>query len=552
MNALLTLHRRGIALTLLLLTVTLLAGTALLGLAGHFLTAAALAGVGALGFNLFGPSAGIRGLTFVRILSRYGEKLIGHDVTLRIGRDLRLDFFRRALPLAPLGLGRLRTGHLLSQLVADIERVEGGLVRAFGPLLALGVLVLIACTLAACASPAVGVVLLLACVLLAGVLPWLTTRGAQAQERRREQARATLRADVLDAVQGATDLAALQAQDSWFARIDTASQQLAASERQRKQRLALGTLAHGWVTALTLAGVLGLLLAAASAGSLSAPAAAGLFFMTVATLEACAGASLAWRELQAARGAWQRLDATVAARPAVVDPGLPIAMPAHAALDLRAVTFRWSDAQPLVLDRIDLPIAPGQRVSITGDSGGGKSSLLALLLRLRDPDAGTVRYNGTDLRDFAQADWHRQVAWLPQDAPVFAGSVRDNLLLGDADADDVRLWQVLAQVRLEGLVRGLPGQLDAWIGEHGRTLSAGQARRVALARALLRDAPLLVLDEPTEGLDVDTAQALLGDLAAATAGRTVIVITHDTLPAGWADASWRLVDGALHPDDHGH
>jgi ATP-binding cassette subfamily C protein CydC len=123
--------------------------------------------------------------------------------------------------------------------------------------------------------------------------------------------------------------------------------------------------------------------------------------------------------------------------------------------------------------------------------------------------------------------------------------VRDNLLLGDARADNARLWQVLAQVRLDGLVRGLPGQLDAWVGEHGRTLSAGQARRIALARALLRDAPILLLDEPTEGLDVDTAQSLLADLADATQGRTVIVITHDALPDHWAHMRWNLADGQL-------
>ncbi|WDS37989.1 thiol reductant ABC exporter subunit CydC [Pseudoxanthomonas sp.] len=547
MNALLTVHRRGIALTLLLLTVTLLAGTALLGLAGHFLTAAALAGVGALGFNLFGPSAGIRGLTFVRILSRYGEKLIGHDVTLRIGRDLRLDFFRRALPLAPLGLGKLRTGDLLSQLVSDIERVEGGLVRAVGPLFALALLSLIACAVAAFALPSVGLTLLMACVLLAGLLPWLTTRGAPAQEQAREQARATLRADVLDAVQGATDLAALHAGDTWFARIETASRQLADSERQRKRRLAIGTLAHGVVTAATLASVLGLLLEAAASNTLTTPAAAGLFFMTVATLEACAGASLAWRELQAARGASRRLDATVSAPPAVADPVAPIDVPTHALLELQDVGFHWDGTRQQVLDGVNLHIAPGQRIAISGDSGAGKSSLLALLLRLCDPDAGQLRYDGIDVRRFAQADWHRQIAWLPQEAPVFAGSIRDNLLLGDAHADDAALWQVLAQVRLDDLVRDLPAQLDAWIGEHGRTLSAGQARRIALARALLRDVPILILDEPTEGLDVDTAQALLTDLAHASAGRSVILISHDVLPPGIVDQHYLLLDGRLRP-----
>lgn len=538
-------HRRGIALSLGLLLLTLLAGTGLLGLAGHFLTAAALAGSGALGFNLFGPSAGIRALTFVRILSRYGEKLFGHDVTLRIARDLRLQFFRRALPLAPLGLGRFRTGDLLARLVADIERVDGLLVRAFGPLLALAVLALLACVVAAFALPAAGALLLVAASALVAGVPWLSARGARLQEHRRAEARAALRADVLDAVEGATDLSAMQADGAWIERVDTASAALAGCERQRKQRLALGTLAHGGIAAVTVTAMLWLLLEAAHRGTLSAPAAAGLFFMTVALLEACAGAALAWRELQAGLASSRRLREVVAATPAVVDPAMPTPVPTHSMLEFDAIGFHWPQDPRLVLDRLQLRIASGQRVAIRGDSGAGKSSLLALTLRLCDPQYGQVRYGGTDLRDFAQADWHRQIAWLPQEAPVFAGSVRDNLRMGDPQADDARLWAALAQVRMDAAIRALPGGLGAWIGEHGRSLSAGQARRIALARALLRASPILLLDEPTEGLDTDTAADLLRDIASASAGRSVLLISHDELPPGTVHAQYRLVAGRL-------
>ncbi|MFT4198444.1 MAG: thiol reductant ABC exporter subunit CydC [Pseudoxanthomonas sp.] len=547
MNAVLAAHRRGIALTLALLTLTVLAGTALLGLAGHFLTAAALAGAGALGFNLFGPSAGIRGLTLVRILSRYAEKLAGHDTLLRIGRDLRLDFFRRALPLAPLKLSGHRLGDLLARLVSDIERVEGLLVRALGPLIALALLCVIACVLVLIAAPATGLALLAACALLGGLLPWLAAHGSRAQERLRAEARARLRSVSVEMVEGATDLAALDAQGQWRERFAQASAALAAAERRRKRRLALAGFAYGAVNAAAIVAVLALLLRAHALGQLSAAAAAGLFFVCMAVFEACAGAALAWRELQAGLAARQRLEEVLAPLPPVADPPTPAPVPAQGVLELQDLGYAWPGAPAPVLQGLALRLEPGRRIAIAGDSGAGKSSLLALLLRLADPAAGAIRFAGTDLRAFAQADWQRRIAWLPQDAPVFAGSMRENLAMGDPQADDARLWAALAQVRLEQVVRALRGGLDAWIGEGGRTLSDGQARRLALARALLRDAPLLLLDEPTEGLDVDTAQALLRDLATAAAGRSVILVSHDRLPDGVVDARYVLAEGRLRP-----
>jgi ATP-binding cassette subfamily C protein CydC len=167
---------------------------------------------------------------------------------------------------------------------------------------------------------------------------------------------------------------------------------------------------------------------------------------------------------------------------------------------------------------------------------------------LCDPQGGTVSYGGIDLREFAQDEWHGRIAWLPQEAPVFAGSVRDNLRMGAPEADDARVWAALAQVKMETAIRGLPDGLDAWIGENGATLSSGQSRRIALARALLREAPLLLLDEPTEGLDTDTANELLRDLATASGSRSVLMVSHDELPEGVAHTRYRLIDGTLQRD----
>jgi ATP-binding cassette subfamily C protein CydC len=536
-------HRPRIALTVVLLLLTLLAGTALLGVSGHFLTAAALAGSAAIGFNFFGPSAGIRALTFVRILSRYGEKLLGHDVTLRIARDLRAWFFRRALPLAPLGLGRFRIGELMARLMADIDAVDGLLVRAIGPLLAVSSLCVLTALVATAVLPFAGLVLLLALTLIAALAPWRVARSVTALEDERAQARTRLRAAVQEGVEGQQDLVAMDATAAWLAALDDRSRDVARWEERRKQRLGLATLAHAVVTALTLPTMLWVLLSAVHEERIGAAAAGGLFFMTVAVLEACAAVAPAWQAWREATVAAQRLQ-DVVDYPAVDGNTTASHTPAaRGALTLQDIVFAWPGTTHRLLDGARLHVEPGERVLVAGDSGEGKSSLLALVLGLSTPQHGIVSFAGDDLRTLDATQWHARIAWLPQDAPVFSGSVRENLRLGDPEADDARLWQMLTQVKLDARFRDTG--LDTWVGENGATLSAGESRRLALARALLRDAPLLLLDEPTEGLDQDTADALMRDVAEVSRERSVLIISHAVLPEGVVDTRYRLRDGKL-------
>ncbi|AEO42605.1 ABC transporter permease and ATP-binding protein [Xanthomonas euvesicatoria pv. citrumelo F1] len=540
------LHAWRLLLSAVLVLVTMLAGVGLLGLSGSFLTAAALAGVAGMGagFNFFSPSAGIRALTFARIVSRYGEKLIGHDATLRIARDLRVWFFRRALPLAPGRLSATRTGDLLARLMSDIGEVDGLSVRALAPLAALLGIWLGGVAAAALIYLPAACLLLVLGVLIGGLVPWQVARGGAQREQLRAQQRTALRTQAFEGLEGAADLAAVDAQGAWLQRSDAAAAAVTGGDRIQRRRLITGNLLHALCGGLGLASMLWLALGAAERGLIAAELAAGLVFLTMALLEVWAGAGLALQALQSARVAARRLQAIVDQAPSVSDPAHAIDVPRTGTLQLQQVSFAWPGSVRPVLHALDLTLAPGERIAISGDSGSGKSTVLALLLRLWDPQAGQLRYAGIDLRHLAQAQWHQRIAWLPQNAPVFAGSVRDNLLIGDAAADDAALWQVLQQVRLGAWASANDG-LDTWVGENGATLSAGQARRLALARALLRDAPILLLDEPTDGLDVDTAHALLVDLAAALGERSLVMITHDALPPGVVQRHYRMREGTL-------
>jgi ATP-binding cassette, subfamily C, bacterial CydC len=236
--------------------------------------------------------------------------------------------------------------------------------------------------------------------------------------------------------------------------------------------------------------------------------------------------------------------------PDMQDPAVPRPLPHSGALELDGVGFaypaRAAGDSVRVLKDINLRIEPGERVAILGPSGAGKSTLLHLILRLEDPQAGQVRFGGCDARECAQADWHRRIVLLSQDSPLFLGTLRTNLLIGNPDADDGALWQALDAARLGDFVRGLPDGLDTWAGETGSQLSAGQARRLCLARALLAPAAVIVLDEPTAGLDGAAEAAFFADLEHAVRGRTVVLATHAALPEGAVHRCHVLRNGRLH------
>lgn len=536
-------QRGRILAAVALLLATLLAGTALLALAGGFITACALAAGTASGFNFFSPSAGIRALTFARIASRYFEKLVGHDATLRIARDLRTWFFRRALPLAPARLGRLRTGALMARLMDDIARVDGRLVRASGPLLAMAGLGLLGVAWAGWILPEAGAVLAGAALAIGSGSAWPLLRRGQVRELRDAGLQARLRIRVHEGIEGAADLAAMDAQPLWAGRIEAASMRLAEAGIRRQRRLSAAGLVHALCGTATLLTVVALAMQAAHAERITATEAAALCFATLALLEAWAGAGLAWQALVSAQASARRLAAVTGQVPPVADPLHPLPVPTAGPLRVEQVRFAHRGGRVL-LDGVSLQVRPGERVVVSGDSGSGKSTLLALVLRVHDPDEGRIGWAGTDLRRFDQSAWHARLAWLPQEAPVFAGSVRANLAMGDPQADDAAMWRMLQALRLEARIRQ-GGGLDARVGEGGALLSTGQARRLALARALLRPASLLLLDEPTEGLEVDAAEAFLCDLEHALGPRSLLLVSHAPVPATLPWRRLRLERGRL-------
>ncbi|WP_273771620.1 thiol reductant ABC exporter subunit CydC [Brucella intermedia] len=512
-------------------TVTVLAGIALLGLSGWFITATAIAGMSiatAVVFDVFAPAAGIRLLAILRTGSRYLERLVTHDATLAILAALREKLFRSwARPSAANTLLK-RPARLLFRLTADIDALDSLYLRVVVPIGAALATALVAGIALGLMNPIFGLVV--ATVLLAAGLciPLAASRRSEKSMRRRAKGTEALRARTVDLVAGQTELlmaGRLADQKLALARADG---YIAASDR-RLNRIEIVTGAgFGIVHASLLAGGLvavGLLMQAETIG---APVAALGMLVILGAMEPFSALR---------RGAMELGRTVLAAKrvaPQLTDEAEPAApqRPANGkAVQLKSVSARHEGAERDALKNITLDIAAGERVAIVGTSGAGKSTLFSLLAGEIQATQGSVAVLPTRL--------------LTQRTELFQDSLRDNLRLARADAGDHELMDALDAAGLGTFIRELPAGLDAMLGEGGLGLSGGQARRLALARLFLTDAPLWLLDEPTEGLDNATAEDVLERLKARAGSRTLLIATHIRREARICERIIVLNQGAL-------
>ncbi|WMT86117.1 thiol reductant ABC exporter subunit CydC [Pelagibacterium sp. 26DY04] len=536
-------HWRGLLLALILSLVTLAAGTALLGVSGWFLTATALTALG-VSFNLFAPSAAVRGFSFIRILARYFEKLVGHNATLRLLSDLRRWLFSALFPRLPLPDRSLRHGDLVTRLTADIDALDTLFLIAIGPLIAALVLGGAVTAVLLALLPAAGWIYLVAIILSVIVVPAILAATTRSNGSQSVEAAAGLRAQILDTIAGHDDIVAFG--QSGFAAEKFAAASQTLSDLRRRQGLAT-SIAAASVQALTGVALIAIVLVgleAFEAGAIEGPILAGIVFAALGSFEATAVIIRSIGKLGSALASAERLRQIATAPITVRDPMRPVACPQGGGIAFENVTFAYGNSEP-VLKRLDLALSAGEHVAISGVSGVGKSSLLHLALRLADPQEGAICIEGIDIRDVAQRDLHAHIALLGQHSPVFLDTVRNNLLIARPEATDAELYAALGKARLETTIRSLPAGLDTVVGETGATLSAGQARRLSLARTLLSPAPIVLLDEPTAGLDRETEAAFFSDMPQALAGRAVVLATHALLPAGAVMREFELIGGRL-------
>jgi thiol reductant ABC exporter CydC subunit len=489
---------------------------------------------------------GVQFFALSRGLCRYAERLIGHDAAFRVMSGLRVAVYERLERLAPLGLPAFASGDLLARLIEDVDSLQDLLLRVLPPFaIAFGVGV---ATVAVVwlMLPAAALILLAALLLAATFVPWLTGLLAARSETRQAATRAMLSSSVIDLLEGAPELAINGAMPAQLGRALAADTELTSIARKSARTAGIGRGLTSLCCGLAMWGALFVGVSAVHAGRMNGVLLAGIALIPLVAFELVVALPGATQTLQRVRRSAARVLEVIDTAPPVVEPSEPRALPSGPyALHARGVCVSYPGSSRLALAGVDLDLRPGRRVAIVGPSGAGKTTLAAAALRFLPYRGGSIALNGVQIDGLTGDDCRRVVGVVSQDAHVFASTLEENLRLARRDATSEELREALASAQLLDWAERLPEGMATDLGERGARMSGGQRQRLAIARALLADFPVLILDEPGEHLDTATADAIVAELLASTDQRATLLITHRLAGLGEVDEVLVLDQGRV-------
>ncbi|MFA0630051.1 cysteine/glutathione ABC transporter ATP-binding protein/permease CydC [Vibrio sp. 10N.222.49.A3] len=518
-------HWFGLSLGMLLAFATLSASIGLLTLSGWFISASAVAGltIARETFNYMLPGGGVRGLAMSRTAGRWGERVVSHNATFKLLTDLRIFFFKKLAPLIPGRISNLRDADLLNRLVADVDAMDHVYLRLVSPV-TVGVFGIFFLTLFLMwFDSSLG--LILGSILLIMLLVWpiLFYKLGKRNGGELTQNKADLRVTTLDWIEGYSELTLFGAEERYRNAILETQHKLMANQFVNANLTGMASAALMLFNGLTL--VLMLWLAADGVGGNAPdPFIALMAFATMASFELLMPIAGAFQHLGQTLSSARRLNEVILSEPEVqfAEEKLDINKPLD--ITFSNVTFNYPDSERSVLNAVDLTIPATHKVAIVGQTGSGKSTLIQLLTRYWDPKKGYISIAGIELTQWNESQLRESISVVSQRVDILNGSLRDNLLIAKPDANDEHLANILKDVGLEKLLEN--DGLDSWLGDGGRQLSGGEKRRIGIARAILHDAPILLLDEPTEGLDKQTEHSIMALFEKHFEDKTVIFITH--------------------------
>lgn len=544
-------HWFGLMLGMLLALLTVLASIGLLTLSGWFLSAAAVAGltIARETFNYMLPGAFVRGFAMGRTAGRWGERVVTHNATFKLLTDLRVFFFEKLTPLIPGRLSTVRDADMLNRIVADVDAMDHVYLRLINPV-TVGVLGIAALTaLVAWFDTTLGLTLGGVLLLVLLIWPIFFYQLGKHNGQQLTQHKAELRIRTLDWLQGYSELTIFGAEQTYRQAIFTAQEKLLRNQYANAHVSGLAQslllLANGWILVLML-----WLAANGVGGQTPDPMIALIAFATMASVELLMPIAGAFQHLGQTLTSARRLNEIILAKPEVEFTNQPTPHNGQYGIEFNGVNFAYQANKPNTIDEFTLSLPQGHKVAIVGQTGSGKSTLIQLLCRYWDVQAGQITIGGIDIRKWRESDLRAAISVVSQRVDILNGTLRDNLKLAKPDATDEQLSEILRQVGLEKLLQD--SALNAWLGDGGRQLSGGEKRRIGIARALLHDAPILLLDEPTEGLDKQTEQQIMQLLHSHFTNKTVLFITHRLINLEQMDAIALIEHGKLVEFGHHH
>ncbi|MCY9874577.1 heme ABC transporter ATP-binding protein/permease CydC [Vibrio barjaei] len=537
-------HWFGLSLGMLLSFATLFASIGLLTLSGWFISAAAVAGltIARETFNYMLPGAGVRGAAMARTAGRWGERVVSHNATFKLLTDLRIFFFTKLAPLIPGKAVNIRDADMLNRLVADVDAMDHVYLRLVSPIVVgvFGILCLTAilCWFDMTLGLTLGAILMLLLITWPVVFYRLGSKNGEALTLNK----AELRIRTLDWLQGYSELTLFGAESRYRKAIVTAQDKLITNQlvHAKVSGMAQGLLilANGWLLILML-----WLAADGVGGNQPDPLIALMAFATMASFELLMPIAGAFQYLGQTLTSAKRLNEVILATPEVTFPDEPVTHSNEYSIDIDNVCFSYPDANEKALRDVSFSVKGGHRLAIVGQTGSGKSTLLQLISRYWDVDQGKITLAGAQIQNWSERQLREATSIVSQKVDILNGTLRDNLSMAKPSASDEELIAALDKVDLAHLTED--NGLDAWLGDGGRQLSGGEKRRIGIARALLHNAPILLLDEPTEGLDKKTEQQIMQLFDQHFNGKTVIFITHRLVHLETFDAICLLEDGEI-------